>query len=154
MLTITIQVKPYLASYVYRHFRTALHGRAVLFSCHDYVYYVLLDLTWRRPKDISGREEGNLTLVLPKPAHGKRPEVFNYLSKESAAYLEEQLETRMNVELFEFLLNRKEKGFSYKDSAYRFWETYQLEGIDPDSLLKRFNRWREKDREQRQKERK
>lgn len=143
MVTISIQVKEYLARYLYSTCRTALDGRAVHFSHNENLYHVLLKFTQKRPANVSWKEEGNLTLVIPKPEYGKPPEVYNYLSAEGCAKFEDAIERLLMVELYEFILKGKQKkGITYKDSAIAFSELHKLVGIEPESLLKKFERQR------------
>lgn len=89
MVTITLPVKPYLAKYLSVHYGNSTNV-PVRLPNSGILYNSLHQLTTKRPKGISWKDEGNLTLVLPHPAVGKSPDVYNYLSKENAEILEKK----------------------------------------------------------------
>lgn len=89
MVTITLPVKSYLAKYMYVRYGN-LTNEPIRLPNSDILYNSLHQLTTKRPKGISWKDEGNLTLVLPHPAIGKSPDVYNYLSKENAQILEKK----------------------------------------------------------------
>lgn len=90
MVTITLPVKSYLAKYMYVHYAQSVEQGAIRLPNSGILYNSLHQLTSKRPKGASWRDEGNLTLVLPHPAVGKSPDVYNYLSKENAEILEKK----------------------------------------------------------------
>ena len=101
MVTITLPVKSYLAKYMYVHYGNLTEkttdtptekslSTPIRLPSSGILYNALHQLTTKRPKGISWKDEGNLTLVLPHPAVGKSPDVYNYLSKENAQILEKK----------------------------------------------------------------
>lgn len=91
MVTINVPVKPYLAKYMYVHYADSVVDGAIRLPGSGILYNALHQLTTKRPKGASWKEEGNLMLMLPNPAIGKSPEVFNYLSRENGQILEKKL---------------------------------------------------------------
>ena len=90
MVTITLPVKNYLAKYIRVHYAQSTENGAVRLPSSGILYNSLHQLTTKRPKGASWKDEGNLTLVLPHPAIGKSPDVYNYLSLENAQLLEKK----------------------------------------------------------------
>lgn len=90
MVTINVQVKPYLAKYMHVHYEKSMEEGAIRLPASGILYNCLHQLTTKRPKGASWKDEGNLKLMLPRPAIGKSPEVYNYLSQENAAILEKK----------------------------------------------------------------
>ena len=91
MATITLPVKSYLAKYLRVSYASSMEGGALRLPSSGILYHCLHQLTTKRPKGASWKDEGNLTLVLPRPSVGKSPDVYNYLSKENAKQLEKKL---------------------------------------------------------------
>ena len=90
MITITLPVKPYLAKYMRVRYENSTEQGAIRLPVSGILYHCLHQLTTKRPKGASWKDEGNLTLVLPHPAIGKSPDVYNYLSRENAEILEKK----------------------------------------------------------------
>ena len=90
MVTITLPVKSYLAKYMYVHYAQSVEQGAIRLPNSGILYNSLHQRTSKRPKGASWRDEGNLTLVLPHPAVGKSPDIYNYLSTENAEILEKK----------------------------------------------------------------
>ncbi len=89
MVTITLPVKSYLAKYMYARYGKSTNS-PIRLPNSGILYNSLHQLTTKRPKGISWKDEGNLTLVLPHPAAGKSPDVYNYLCKENVGILEKK----------------------------------------------------------------
>ena len=108
------------------------------------IYHFLYQLSVPHPSKVSWKETGNITFVLPNPAYGKNPEVYNYIGQESALTIEKEIEVEMRAELYEFLLENKFKnGIMFKRSMELFVEHYNMEGtVEEDSLMRAFKRWR------------
>lgn len=153
MVTVTIEIKPYLARYMY-----VRYGQCVEFieatnkplpihlSHITPVYQTMYELTIPHPKNATWKEQGNITFVLPHPRIGKNPKSYSYIGANSAHIIEKEIETEMRMELFEYLLENKfRKGVMYKLSMERFVEHYNMvELVEEGSLMKAFQRWRKK----------
>ena len=63
MITVTIQVKPYLAAYLQSAYAHCTVEGAICFTKNQNLYSCLLQLTTPRPKGVSWRDRG-----LPLPA--------------------------------------------------------------------------------------
>ena len=121
MVTVTINIKPYLAGYMYVRYRQSLepdpenqsHSSSpssskrlipIHLSHITPVYHFLHQLSVPHPQNTSWKEIGNICFVLPKPRNGKNPEVYNYIGNDSALIIEKEIETEMKAELYSFLL--------------------------------------------------
>ena len=158
MVTITFEIKPYLAKYMYgRHAQCVEYMEAtnkplpIHLSHVMPVYQTMYELTVPHPKNAVWREKGNITFVLPHPWIGKKPEKYNYLSIGSVHIIEKEIDTEMRMELFEFLLNNKFKyGIMFKHSMETFIQKYGLEElVEEASMMKAFQRWRKLVRKER-----
>lgn len=161
MVTITFEIKPYLAKYMYgRHtqyveyIETTNKPLPIHLSHVMPVYQTMYQLTVPHPKNAVWRETGNITFVLPHPWVGKKPEKYNYLSIGSVRIIEKEIDTEMRMELFEFLLDNKfNHGITFKHSMETFIEKYRLEEfVEEASMMKAFQRWRKLVREERKEE--
>ena len=102
MVTVTINIKPYLAGYMYVRYRQSLepdpenqsHSSSpspssskrlipIHLSHITPVYHFLHQLSVPHPQNTSWKEIGNICFVLPKPRNGKNPEVYNYIGNDS-----------------------------------------------------------------------
>ena len=150
MNTVTLSVKPCLAKYLYARYQNFVENGVIKLPARCLLYHNLLQLTAPRPKDVSWLEKGNLTLALPRPEKGKDPRTYNYLSAESVHFIEKKINMQMHMEFYEFLLEEKFKnGIPFKRSMYQFIDTYHLEDINEDALIKSFQLWRKKEKEER-----
>ena len=95
MVTTTIYVKPYLAAYMYVRYQNSVvtEFNAIRLKSIENLYHVIKNLTAKRPRNVSWRETGNLTLIIPDPRYGKDPETYNYLGHDSIIIIEEEIET-------------------------------------------------------------
>ena len=143
MVTVTITIKPYLARYMYVRYAQSLEPESESRPSPS-SYHFLHRLSVPHPLKASLKETGNITFVLPNPAYGKNPEVYNYIGQESALTIEKEIEVEMRAELYEFLLENKFKnGIMFKRSIELFVEHYNMEGtVEEDSLMRAFKRWR------------
>jgi hypothetical protein len=98
MVTIRIYIKPYLAAYLKAHYAYCVVQGAIRFSKNQNIYSCLLKLTVPRPKGVSWKEEGNVTLALPCPAVGKDPRTYNYLNAESREKFEKEVNYEMGMD--------------------------------------------------------
>ena len=146
MVTVTITIKPYLATYMYVRYAQSLEPESesrpspsssaslrkpipIHLSHITPIYHFLYQLSVPHPSKVSWKETGNITFVLPNPAYGKNPEVYNYIGQESALTIEKEIEVEMRAELYEFLLENKFKnGIMFKRSMELFVEHYNMEG--------------------------
>ena len=60
MITVTIQVKPYLAAYLQSAYAHCTIEGAIRFTKNQNLYSCLLQLTTPRPKGVSWRDQGNI----------------------------------------------------------------------------------------------
>lgn len=156
MVTTTIEVKPYLSAYMYVRYQSSveLECNAIKLKSTENLYHVIKNLTVKRPKNVSWRETGNLTLVIPDPRYGKEPETYNYLGHDSILIIEEEIEIILKTELHSMMLKNKfQKGIMYKKSLQLFMEMYHIDDRYEDALMKAFQRWKKKTEEERRKER-
>ena len=94
MVTVTITIKPYLARYMYVRYAQSLEPESesrpspsssaslrkpipIHLSHITPIYHFLYQLSVPHPSKVSWKETGNITFVLPNPAYGKNPEVYN-----------------------------------------------------------------------------
>lgn len=108
------------------------------------LYHILYDLLDRRPWD-NPVDRGNVELVLPNRAYGKRPQTYNYLSRRSQQTLARHIETKMWAELHDYVDEQKHlHGVNYADAVHQFMSRYGIESLSEDALLKNYYRWRMK----------
>lgn len=155
MMTICVNVEPYLAHYMYARYANCIREGAIKLSHRTNLYHILLELTAPRPQNISWRDIGNLTFALPVPDIGIDPRTYNYLSGESIRLLSVKINRQMRREMIEYMLNEKfEHGIMYKHSLIRFITDYDMdELVNEDTLMKHFQLWRKKEKLERKKER-
>lgn len=151
MMTICLDVEPYLAHYMYARYASCVREGAIKLSFRTNLYHVLLELTAPRPSGVSWREMGNLTLALPVPDRGKDPRTYNYLSAESVRLLMIDVNRQMRREMIMYMLDEKyEHGVMFKRSLARFITDYDMEDfINEDTLMKHFQLWRKKEKGER-----
>lgn len=143
MITATIEVKPHLAAYLYVRYQKCVKSGAIQLPSTTTLYHKIQELTVRRPSNVSWRETGNLTFVLPDPRHGKNPETYNYLGQESVQILEREIDTLLKMDLYSYLLEEKfQRGVMYKKSLIAFMEKYRIADTNESGLMKAFQRWK------------
>ena len=143
MVTVTINIKPYLAGYMYVRYRQSLepdpenqsHSSSpskqlipIHLSHITPVYHFLHQLSVPHPQNTSWKEIGNICFVLPKPRNGKNPEVYNYIGNDSALIIEKEIETEMKAELYSFLLDNKFALIFYKETRHTILINWKKEG--------------------------
>ena len=147
MVTTTIYVKPYLAAYMYVRYQNSVvtELNAIRLKSIENLYHVIKNLTVKRPRDVSWRETGNLTLIIPTPRYGKEPETYNYLGHNSVIIIEEEIETMLKTELHSIMLRNKfRNGIMYKKSLLLFMDKYNIDDRHEDALMKSFQRWKKR----------
>lgn len=153
MVTVTFQIKPYLAAYMYMRYKNHLNvppdrSSSSLSAIHlldtQPIYHFLHQLSIPHPPNASWHETGNITFTLPHPRNGKNPNVYNYIGHNSALIIEKAMEVEMRAELYEFLLENKYcHGIMFKKSMETFVEHYNMVGlVEEESLMRAFQRWR------------
>lgn len=153
MVTVTFQIKPYLAAYMYMRYKNHLdvppdRSSSSLSAIHlldtQPIYHFLHQLSIPHPPNASWHETGNITFTLPHPRNGKNPNVYNYIGHNSALIIEKAVEVEMRAELYEFLLENKYcHGIMFKKSMETFVEHYNMVGlVEEESLMRAFQRWR------------
>lgn len=153
MVTVTFQIKPYLAAYMYMRYKNHLdvppdRSSSSLSAIHlldtQPIYHFLHQLSIPHPPNASWHETGNITFTLPHPRNGKNPNVYNYIGHNSALIIEKAMEVEMRAELYEFLLENKYcHGIMFKKSMETFVEHYNMVGlVEEESLMRAFQRWR------------
>ena len=140
MVTVTFQIKPYLAAYMYTRYKNHLD----LPPDRSSSALSAIQLSTPHPPNISWHETGNITFTLPHPRNGKNPNVYNYIGHDSALIIEKAIEVEMKAELYEFLLDNKYcHGIMFKKSMETFVEHYNMvELVEEESLIRGFQRWR------------
>ena len=87
MVTVTFQIKPYLAAYMYMRYKNHLDVppdrsssslSANLLLDTQPIYHFLHQLSIPHPPNASWHETGNITFTLPHPRNGKTPKVKYY----------------------------------------------------------------------------
>lgn len=136
MVTVTFQIKPYLAAYMYMRYKNHLdvppdRSSSSLSAIHlldtQPIYHSLHQLSIPHPPNASWHETGNITFTLPHPRNGKNPNVYNYIGHNSALIIEKAMEVEMRAELYEFLLENKYcHGIMFKKSMETFVEHYNF----------------------------
>lgn len=151
MMTISLDVEPCLAHYMYARYANSIQEGAIKLSYRTNLYHILLELTIPRPKEVSWKETGNLTLTLPVPNIGKDPRTYNYLSAESVRFFAKEINRQMRREMIIYLLYEKfEHGIMYKRSLLQFIAKYDMEElVNEETLMKHFQLWRKKEKEDR-----
>ena len=153
MVTVTFQIKPYLAAYMYVRYKNHLDVPPDRFSSSlsaihlldtQPIYHFLHQLSIPHPPSASWHEIGNITFTLPHPRNGKNPNVYNYIGHDSALIIEKAMEVEMKAELYEFLLENKYcHGIMFKKSMETFVAHYNMvELVEEESLMRAFQRWR------------
>lgn len=117
-----------------------------------YLYNILHSLTIKKPIH-APKPSGNIEIIIPYRKEGnKKPERYNYISTDAARYFNKKLKLFFRADLHEFVDNMKhDEGSTYKDACFIFIEKYEIESIDPESLIKNYYRWKETVRDNRQK---
>ena len=147
MVTTTIYVKPYLAAYMYVRYQNSVvtEFNAIRLKSIENLYHVIKNLTANRPRNVSWRETGNQTLIIPDPRYGKDPETYNYLGHDSIIIIEEEIETMLKTELHSMMLKNKfRNGIMYKKSLLSIKDKYHIDDNHEEALIKAFQRWRKK----------
>lgn len=86
MITVTIQVKPYLAAYLQSAYAHCTIEGAIRFTKNQNLYSCLLQLTTPRPKGVSWRDQGNITFFPTLPQCRERStnlQLFRRRSREN-----------------------------------------------------------------------
>lgn len=146
MITVTVQVKPYLAAYLSTTYAYCTGEGAIRFTKNQNLYHCLLQLTAPRPKGVSWKEEGNLTLALPCPDVGKDPRTYNYLGVEAVKRLEQEINVEMRHSYYSYLMKKKYKeGVMLKRATQMFLDEHGMTELIPEeTMLKSYYLWREK----------
>ena len=136
MVTVTFQIKPYLAAYMYVRYKNHLDVPPDRFSSSlsaihlldtQPIYHFLHQLSIPHPPNASWHEIGNITFTLPHPRNGKNPNVYNYIGHNSALIIE----------------NKYCHGIMFKKSMETFVTHYNMvELVEEESLMRAFQRWR------------
>ncbi len=107
MVTVTFQIKPYLAAYMYVRYKNHLDVPPDRFSSSlsaihlldtQPIYHFLHQLSIPHPPNASWHEIGNITFTLPHPRNGKNPNVYNYIGHDSALIIEKAMNYNKKIE--------------------------------------------------------
>ncbi|MBD5184472.1 MAG: hypothetical protein HDS97_06240 [Bacteroidales bacterium] len=143
MMTIKIDVEPYVAEYITGKYFDPEVG-VVRFPAGSDIYHLIYDLLSKRPAECPV-DHGNLEFALPARRQGKDPETYNYLSRRAQGLLERKMRTLLWAELHETMDEGKHlEGMQFKEVVYIFLRRYSIESISEDGLLKNYQRWRDK----------
>lgn len=142
----TIEVPAYIAEYLIARYDDGTG--AVKFRPGANISFLIFDMLSKRPADMPV-DRGNLRILLPDKSeddgHGKDPRVYNYISARGQAIIAKRLVTEMWADWHEFAdENKHQRGIGYKESAIAFVESYGIQSISEDALLKNYQRWRDK----------
>lgn len=143
MITVTIQVKPYLAAYLQSAYAHCTIEGAIRFTKNQNLYSCLLQLTTPRPKGVSWRDQGNITFSLPCPSVGKDPRTYNYLGEEAVKILEQEINYEMRMDYYRFLRRNKFKnGMMFTRATELCLEEHGMTELIPEeTLLKSYFLW-------------
>ncbi|WP_289123848.1 hypothetical protein [uncultured Bacteroides sp.] len=143
MITVTIQMKPYLAAYLQSAYAHCTVEGAIRFTKNQNLYSCLLQLTTPRPKGVSWRDRGNVTLSLPCPSVGKDPRTYNYLGEEAVKILEQEINYEMRMDYYRFLRRNKFKnGMMFTRATELYLEEHGMTELIPEeTLLKSYFQW-------------
>ncbi len=143
MVTVKIQVEPYVAEYINGKYFDFSAG-CVRFPAGLDIYILIYDLLQKRPAS-RPIDVGNLQFMLPSRREGKDPEYYNFLSDRAQKILSDKMRLMMWAELHEVMDENKHlRGIMFKDSVFMFMRKYGIESISEDALLKNYQRWRDK----------
>lgn len=143
MMTVKINVEPYVAEYIMGKFFDHEAG-AVRFPSALDIYVLIYDLLQKRPV-CCPVDSGNLAFMLPERRQGKDPIYFNYLSLKSQKILNNKMRLMMWAELHDLMDENKHiNGIQFKETVHLFMCKYSIESISDDALLKNYQRWRDK----------
>ena len=154
MVITTINVKSYLAAYMYVRYQKDVLSEfsAIRLKSTENLYHVIKNLTVRRPQNVSWKENGNFTFVIPDPRYGKDPESYNYLGHDSIVIIEEEIEIMLKAELHSLMQkNKYQKGIMYKKTLILFMQKYHIDDRHEDAFMKSFQRWKKRVEEERKK---
>lgn len=149
MYTTKFKIEAYLAEYLVG--KWGVNGIVEL-PRDIYLYNILHSLTIKKPLH-APEPSGNVEIVIPQRKEGnKKPERYNYVSTNAARYFNRRVKAFFRADLHEFVDNRKHMmGETYKDACFLFVAQYNVESIDPESLIKNYYRWKGVIRENREK---
>ena len=123
---------------------------AVRFPPGSDIYHLLYDLLRRRPEGVGPTDQGNLVICLPDrregdTTNGKRPEVYNYVSRRGSEILCRRMRTMFWAECHELMDENKHiRGIDSQDTAYMIICQYDITAITDDAIKKNYQRWRDK----------
>ncbi|WP_455591734.1 hypothetical protein [Bacteroides sp.] len=153
METITIEVKPYMAAYLYVRYGQCVEPfgydcplpQPVRLPHGGKLYRTLYNETLPQPGKLR-KEAGNITFVLPHPHAGKNPCTYNYLGRKGVNELQKAVRVQIKMELFDFMVEQKyNEGHTYKYSIRKFLQKYGMEDlVSEESMLRLFYAWRRK----------
>lgn len=148
MMTVSLNVEPYLAHYMYARYANCVHEGAIKLSFQSDLYHQLLGWTLPRPKGVSWKEEGNLTLALPSPRIGKDPRTYNYLSEEARYRITRAIKEQMRWEMMDYMKQERLKhGVMFTRSMQQFIKDFDMEDlVNEETLMKYFQTRRKKER--------
>ena len=145
MVTTKITISPYLCEYIIGKYNNHDHG-PVQFPDNLDIYHAIDDLLERRPANV-GVDTGNLEIFLPEKHFGKNRDSFNYMGVRSAKIIEQKILVKFWSELHDLLDEQKHMyGIEYINTVYFFLRKYDITSIPEDTILKNYQRWREKTR--------
>lgn len=153
METITMEVKPYMAAYLYVRYGQCVEPfgytcglpQPIRLPYSGKLYRTLYEETLPQPGKLH-KERGNVTFVLPHPHGGKNPGIYNYLGHKGVVKLQTAIRGQIKMELFDFMVERKyNEGYTYTCSLRQFLKKYGMEDlVSEESLLRLFHEWRRK----------
>lgn len=153
MEIITVEMKPYMAAYLYVRYGQCVEPFGYACSLPAPIrlphggklYRTLYEETLTQPGKLR-KEVGNVTFVLPHPHRGKNPSLYNYLGRRGLCTLAKAVRQQIKMELFDFMVERKyNDGYSYISSLREFFLKYGMEDLlSEESMLRLFYEWRRK----------
>lgn len=148
--TTKIEIEQYLAEFL-----TSLYGEKdaegnptniIRLPENSYLY----DTIWlymRPQKRNPPTANPNIEIILPNVRKGERkdPRYHNYIGEIGAKVFNKRAKKFFRSRLHEYIDEKKHHdGFTFKEACYMFITEFNIYSIDPESLSKSHQRWREK----------
>lgn len=148
MYTTRINLRPYLQEYMLAKYSDDRKQPCKIPPSSD-LYLLILDLLARRPAS-AVRDTGNLEIILPNRAMGKRTSTFNFLSEKSQYEIDRHIYVMFWAEFHRYCEYQIHvKGESLLVAVLLFKSMYDIESLSQDAFIKNYQRWRDRQCQQR-----
>lgn len=143
--TTKFDIDKYIAEYLntaYGHKQE--DGRTIVtLPSNIYLYHTLCSLTRKQPAN-GFTLQGNIEISLSdcQIFTRKDPKYYNYISPTAAKIFNKTATLFFRSTLHEYLDRMKHvEGLTYKEAAFLFVCKYEIDSIEPESLIKNHQRW-------------